>query len=87
MTHIKAAVLVLHGAEDPHVTPEQIKQFQEAMGEAGVDWQMIYYGGAVHSFTNPASGNDKSRGVAYNKKAAERSWIQMKVFFDELFKK
>ena len=41
----------------------------------------IIYGGAVHSFTNPASGNDPSKGVAYNEKADRRSWEAMKQFF------
>jgi dienelactone hydrolase len=40
----------------------------------------------VHSFTNPASGSDPSRGVAYNEKADKRSWEHMKAFFAEIFK-
>jgi dienelactone hydrolase len=51
-----------------------------------VDWQLVMYGGAVHSFTNPASGNDPSKGVAYNEKADRRSWQAMKDFFAEMFK-
>ena len=46
---------------------------------------MIYYGGAVHSFTNPEAGNDKSKGVAYDAKAAARSWKHMQLFFQEIF--
>jgi dienelactone hydrolase len=56
------------------------------MTNAGVDWYMVLYGGAVHSFTNPNSGDDPSRGVAYNKKADERSWEAMKSFFNEIFR-
>jgi hypothetical protein len=26
-----------------------------------VDWRLIKYGGAVHSFTQPMAGNDNSR--------------------------
>jgi dienelactone hydrolase len=59
--------------------------FQDEMRSGGVDWQMILYGGAVHSFTNPASGNDPSKGVAYNERADRRSWAAMKSFFAELF--
>jgi dienelactone hydrolase len=55
------------------------------MRSGGVDWQMVLYGGAVHSFTNPASGNDPSKGVAYNERADRRSWRAMKSFFAELF--
>jgi dienelactone hydrolase len=35
---------------------------------------------------NPFSGDNKSIGIAYNKKIAERAWQQMKLFFDEIFK-
>jgi len=56
------------------------------MRKARVDWQMVFYGGAVHSFTNPDSGSDPSRGVAYNEKADKRSWEHMRLFFAELFR-
>lgn len=84
--NIKAKVLVLHGADDPNVPVSQVLAFQEEMRKTKVDWQMVSYGGAVHSFTNPASGSDPSRGVAYNEKADKRSWEHMKVFFAEIFK-
>jgi dienelactone hydrolase len=84
--NIKAKVLVLHGADDPHVNAAQVANFQQEMGNAKVDWQMIFYGGAVHSFTNPAAGDDPSRGVAYNAAADRRSWQAMKDFFAEIFK-
>jgi dienelactone hydrolase len=56
------------------------------MEKAGVDWQMVLYGGAVHSFTNPASGNTPSTGAAYNEKADKRSWEAMRLFFNEIFR-
>ncbi len=83
---IRGSVLVLHGADDPHVKTEDVLAFQDEMRNAGVDWQMNIYGNAVHSFTNPAAGNDNSRGSAYNEKAAERSWKAMQLFFREIFK-
>ena len=82
---IKAAILVLHGADDPHVTGEAIAAFQEAMRKGGLDWQMVYFGGAVHGFTNPAAGSDKAAGVAYDPRAARRSWTYMQDFFKEIF--
>jgi dienelactone hydrolase len=84
--NIKCKVLVLHGADDPAVPPEQVIAFQDEMRKAGVDWYMVSYGGAVHSFTNPDAGNDPSRGAAYNEKADRRSWEAMKTFFREIFK-
>jgi dienelactone hydrolase len=46
---------------------------------------MNFYGGAVHSFANPWAGDDKSKGVAYNPKAAARSWQAMQLFLQEIF--
>jgi dienelactone hydrolase len=83
--NIKAKILVLHGADDPFVPPNQVAAFQDEMRKGGVDWQMIYYADAVHAFTVPSAGNDKSKGVAYNEKADKRSWEAMKSFFKELF--
>jgi dienelactone hydrolase len=83
--NIRGRVLVLHGADDSFEPQDQILAFQDEMRKAGVDWQMHYYGGAVHSFTNPASGNDKARGVAYSESADHRSWEEMKRFLAELF--
>ena len=83
--NIKGKVLVLHGAEDPLVPPEQVLVFAQEMSQAKVDWQMIAYGNAVHSFTNPNAGNDKSKGVAYNPLADKRSFADMRQFFAEIF--
>lgn|SRR5208283_728926 len=84
--NVKGSVLVLHGADDPFVPAAQITAFQDEMRKANVDWQMIFYGGAVHSFTNPDSGNDKTKGVAYDERADRRSWEAMRLFFREIFK-
>ena len=85
--NIRAKVLALHGADDPHVPAEQVAAFEQEMRAAGVDWQLIAYGGAVHGFTNPSNGSDPSKGVAYNAAADSRSWAAMRQFFAELFAK
>lgn len=84
--NIKAKILVLHGASDPHVGPDKVAAFEKEMTEAGVDWQLIAYGGAVHSFTIPDAGNDPSTGSAYDEKADRRSWVAMRQFLDEVFR-
>ena len=83
--NIRAKVLALHGADDPRVPADQVAAFEQEMRAAGVDWQLIAYGGAVHGFTNPAHGGDNSKGVAYNAAADARSWAAMRQFFTELF--
>lgn len=82
---IKAKVLILHGADDPGVPMEQVQAVWQEMQTAKADWQLVSYGNAVHSFTNPAAGNDNSRGSAYNESADKRSWVAMKEFFNEVF--
>jgi dienelactone hydrolase len=84
--NIKCKVLVCHGADDPVSSPQDIAAFENEMRKGGVDWQLIKYGGAVHSFTQPMAGNDNSKGAAYNEKADRRSWEAMKQFFTEIFK-
>ena len=83
---IKTKVLALHGADDPHVPPAEVAAFEKEMRDAKVDWSLIAYGGAVHSFTDWNAGNDNSKGSAYNEKADKRSWEAMKQFFAEIFK-
>lgn len=84
--NIKAKVLALHGADDPFVPEAQVKGFEDEMRAGKVDWTLVKYSGAVHSFTNPKAGNDPSKGQAYNAKADERSWIAAQDFFKEIFK-
>jgi dienelactone hydrolase len=80
---ITPKVLVLHGADDPYESAEEISYFQEEMRRAEADWQMVYYAKAVHAFTDSNAGNDNSKGAAYNEKADKRSWQAMVAFLKE----
>jgi dienelactone hydrolase len=84
LKRLKAKVLVLHGADDPHVAEADIRAFEQAMRQAAADWQLVFFGGAVHGFTNPATGTNKASGVAYDASAARRSWRYMQDFFQEI---
>lgn len=83
--NIKGKVLVLHGADDPHVPPSQVAAFEDEMRKAGVDWELVKYSKAVHAFTIPDAGNDVTTGAAYNAEADRRSWLAMKNFLEEIF--
>ena len=80
-------VLVLHGADDPFVKQDDVRVFMDEMRAAGVDWQLVQYSGAVHSFTDPRAGNDNSKGAAYNASADRRSWRAMRDFLQETLAK
>lgn len=81
---IKPKVLILHGADDPYSSASDIAGLQDEMRKTKADWQMNYYANAVHAFTDPAAGNDNSKGAAYNATADRRSWEAMLIFFKEV---
>src|SRR5882762_4778565 len=80
---VKAKILVCHGALDPHVPMTQVNAFVQEMNEAGADWQLIVYGGAMHGFTHDTE--PAVPGVAYDAVADARSATAMQKFFSELF--
>ncbi len=80
----KAKVLVLHGADDGFVNAA-LPGFIEEMRKVKADWQLVQYGGAVHSFTVREAGDDPAKGMAYDAKADARSWKALLAFLDELF--
>ncbi len=83
---LKAKILALHGADDPMVPHEEVLAFAKEMQDANADWQLVVYGNAMHSFTNPQADAHKIPGVKYNAAADRRSWEDMKDFFQEVFR-
>jgi dienelactone hydrolase len=82
---VKAKILVCNGNDDPFVPADQLRGLIEEMTKAGADWQVINYGGTVHSFTNPDADSLGNPGLKYSKSSDERSWKAMMHFFDEIF--
>ena len=82
--NLKSKVLVLHGADDPLVPDNEVATFINEMRKAEADWQLVHYGGALHSFTNPAADYYGMDATAYDPDADKRSWEAMKSFFNEV---
>ncbi|MCP3678273.1 MAG: dienelactone hydrolase family protein [Deltaproteobacteria bacterium] len=85
---VEAKVLVLHGADDKLIPPEQVEAFKSEMAAARVNYWFIAYPGAMHSFTNPDADKFAKRfdmPLGYNEKADRLSWKEMKKFFEEVF--
>ena len=84
----KAKLLICQGAVDPFETKEEVDGFKKALDDGKLDYQMIFYSGAIHAFTNPGADElaQKSglKGIGYNAAADRRSWAHMQVFFDEV---
>jgi dienelactone hydrolase len=81
---IHAKMLVLHGYDDPMVTPDDVNAFCQEMTLANVDWQVHQYGHTKHAFANPQAHDDKL-GTVYNAVAERRSLQSMSNFLQELF--
>jgi dienelactone hydrolase len=84
---IKAKVLICHGAEDPLLKPEALDAVLAELSRDRVDWQLLSFGGAGHSFTNPDADARAVPGFAYSANADRRSWAAMQGFFAEVFAK
>lgn len=85
---VKANILVCHGADDKFISPEDIQAFRDEMNQAGADYQFISYEGATHGFTNPGADEIAKKfdlPIAYNAKADQQSWEEMKQFFNKIF--
>lgn len=82
---VKAKMLIAHGNADPFLKEEHIRKFRNALDKANVDWQMVLYAGARHSFTDPGADARGMDALQYNQDADRRSWKHMQLFFDEIF--
>lgn len=83
--NIRAKVLVCVGTEDPLISVAERMAFEEEMRAGGVDWRMVLYGGAEHSFTRPGADRDGQAGIGYHRLSDDRSWRAMLDLFDEVF--
>lgn len=79
---IKGKVMVLNGAEDPYVMPEQVADFSHEMSSSGTGFHLINYAGAVHSFTYPRA--DVPGKMQYNEAASNHAFRTALNFFREV---
>jgi dienelactone hydrolase len=78
--NIKGRVLAIHGSADP-VTPKPMMDALEAeLAAAKVDWQVMMFGGAVHSFCDPTANAGATR---YDATLCRKSYAMMRDFFAE----
>lgn len=80
---VSGSILILHGHEDPLVSPQDLSNLQQELTNAKADWQLNIYGHTLHAFTNPEA-HQSSLGLVYNKRSANRAWLAMQNFFNEV---
>ena len=81
---IEAAVLVLHGWEDPLAPREQTVALADELTRHQADWQIHMFGHTAHAFTNPQA-QAKESGMFFNPLSAERGWEMMQGFLRSQF--
>jgi len=75
---IKAAVCVLHGSKDPVVPKADRDAFEAEMESCGAKWQMLVFGGLLHSFCEIES--DVPGIACYDAGAARQSFAMIDEF-------
>jgi dienelactone hydrolase len=84
MGQIKASILVLNGAADKLVSPQETQDFITMMQAANAKWELVLLRNAMHSYTNPNSDKYKALGtVGYDASADKRSWQLMLTQLDD----
>jgi dienelactone hydrolase len=78
--NVKGRVLAIHGSADPVTPKPMMDAFEEEMTSAKVDWQVMMFGGAVHSFCDPTANAGPTR---YDEKLCRKSYMLMRDFFAE----
>ena len=82
---INAAVLVLHGWEDPLAKPESTVALGHELTSRNADWQILAFGHTGHAFTNP-NAKMPADGMFYQESSNRRAWQAMKNFLQEIFR-
>jgi Dienelactone hydrolase and related enzymes len=78
--NIKGRVLAIHGSADPITPKPMMDALEQEFTDAKVDWQVMMFGGAVHSFCDPTAHDGPTR---YDEKLCRKSYMLMRDFIYE----
>lgn len=88
---VKAAVLVLNGADDVWLDPKAVASFKKEMSGATRDFKYISLKGVKHSYTNKQADEFSKKfnipNLKYNKEADQKAWSAMQNLFQRVFSK
>jgi dienelactone hydrolase len=82
--NFKGRVLAIHGSADPVTPVPEMDALAAELTGAKVDWQVMMFGHAVHSFCVTGANNPGS-GQIYDEKLCRQSYRMMRDFFTETF--
>jgi dienelactone hydrolase len=88
---VKAAVLVLNGADDTFLDPKTVATFKKEMSAATEDFKYVSLKGTRHSYTNKQADEFSKKfnipALKYNQAADEQAWAAMQKLFKRVFVK
>lgn len=79
--NIRGRVLAVHGSADPVTPKAMMDAFEAELSAAKVDWQIMMFGGAVHSFCDPTANFGPSQ---YDERLCLQSYRLMRDFLAEV---
>ena len=72
-------MLLCHAEADPFVPPDAFDACTAQLKALGAGWSaLVFGGGAMHSFTNPAQNLNPASEFGYDQHAARASWVAAK---------
>lgn len=80
---VKAAMLAIHGSEDPIAPKSRRDAFEAEMRDCGATWQMLVFGRLFHSFTD--FGVNVPPEAQYNEAAAHQTYTAAHAFIADAF--
>jgi dienelactone hydrolase len=86
---VKAKIISFTGTADPMIPAEQVAAFKLEMERASVNYKVVTFAGAKHSFTNPAAdqyAREFNLPLAYDAAADKASWEETKRFLAGILK-
>ena len=81
--NIKGRVLAVHGAADPVTPKPQMDAFEAELTENKVDWEVVMFGHAVHSFCDPTAQTTPGGPQRFEPKLRDKAYARMREFISD----
>lgn len=85
LSNLNGEVLILQGGSDTATTMSSLAQITDKMTQADKSWELVVYGGAEQSFTDPYADSYGLENVTFSEIAEKKAWDQILQFFESLF--
>lgn len=82
---LKSDLLVLQGGADSAASFASMASFAESLNNQQTPWEMVVYGGAEQSFSNPYADSYGLENVSFSEDAEKKAWDRVLLFFESLF--